>query len=119
MTLIKDMQDHRIIYFWTDDSGEVISPVLASLTQADEWRVEYLNSEYEGYQKRTSPLDRRRYQHKRDLHPRQANVAPLFQSGRRATDRQARVSKDLAAEKLQQLFEIYEPKEDMESKQRS
>lgn len=118
MTLVKDMQEHRIVYYWTDTNGEPISPTLASLAQADEWRLEYLNTNYEGYQKRRSFIDRRRHQHKRDLHPRQANVAPLFQSGRRATDKQARVAKDLAAEKLQQLFELYEVKEEMDAKHR-
>lgn len=119
MSLIKDMQDHRIVYYWTDSSDEVISPILVTLAQADEWRSEYLNRAYEGYQKRTSPIDRRRHHHKRDLHLRQANVEALFQSGRRATDRQVRVSKDLAAEKLQQLFELYESREDLDAKQRN
>lgn len=114
MTLVKDMQDHRIIYYWINQSSEVISPFLVSLERADEWRRDFLNNMYEGHQRRRSSIDRRRYQHKRDIHSRQGNVAALFQSGRRSTDRPARVGKDLAAEKLKRLFNEYQPQEDQD-----
>ncbi len=111
MTLVKDMQDDRIVYCWTDTTNQKLSPLLASITLADEWRLQYLNDNYEGQQRRSSSIDRRRHQHKRDMHQGRGNVSPLFNIGRRATDKQAKVAKDLAKEKLQTLRAAYESAE--------
>lgn len=107
MRLVKDMQEDRIVYFWTDASNQILSPLLASVPLADEWRVQYLNDNYEGQQRRSSSIDRRRHQHKRDMHQGRGNVSPLFNIGRRATDKQAKVALDLAKDKLQALREAH------------
>lgn len=111
MTLVKDMKNHRIVYYWNDLDGQTLSPELPTLAIAEEWRKEYLQAVYEGHQRRVSTIDRRLYQHKRDQHPRSKKIESLFESGRRSTDRSARVDKDFASEKLQQLFEEYEREE--------
>lgn len=111
MTLVKDMQEDRIVYYWTDTTNQKLSPLLASITLADEWRLQYLNDNYEGQQRRSSSIDRRRHQHKRDMHQGRGNVSPLFNIGRRATDKQAKVAKDLAKDKLQTLRAAYESAE--------
>lgn len=111
MTLVKDMQEDRIVYYWTDTSNQKLSPLLASITLADEWRLQYLNDNYEGQQRRSSSIDRRRHQHERDMYQGRGNVSPLFNIGRRATDKQAKVAKDLATEKLQALRAAYESAE--------
>jgi len=112
MSLVKDMNNYRIVYYWNDLKGEQISPDLHSKSAAEEWRTEYLQTVYEGYQRRDSTVDRRLYEHKRSQHPRSANIESLFQVGRRSTDRGARVEQDLAAEKLESLFSLYETKDD-------
>ena len=109
MTLVKDMQNDRIVYYWTDKQHQQISPFLASIPLADEWRTQYLHEAYEGRQRRTSSIDRRRYLHKRDMHQGRGNVSPLFSGGRRATDKEAKVSKDLASKKLQALIDEHNP----------
>ena len=119
MTLVKDMHNHRIVYYWSDLDGQQISPELPSQATAEEWRREYLQTAYEGYQRRTSTVDRRLYQHKREQHPRAAKVESLFHSGRRSTDRPARVVTDLAAEKLQELFDQYQRAQEKTDKQQS
>ncbi len=109
MTLVKDMQNDRIVYYWTDKQHQQISPLLASIPLADEWRTQYLHEAYEGRQRRTSSIDRRRYRHKRDMHQGRGNVSPLFSGGRRATDKEAKVTQDLAGEKLQALIDAHTP----------
>lgn len=107
MRLVKDMLDDRIVYYWTDPQQQPLSPPLASITLAEEWRDDYLNDVYEGQQRRASSIDRRRYLHKRDMHQGRGNVSPLFSGGRRATDKQTRVNQDLAQAKLQAFMDEF------------
>ena len=114
MTLVKDMQNDRIVYYWSDKQGQQFSPLLASVQLADEWRRQYLHDAYEGRQRRTSSIDRRRYLHKRDMHQGRGNVSPLFSGGRRATDKEAKVAQDLASEKLQAWVDEHTPADENE-----
>ena len=118
MTLVKDMHEDRIVYFWTDASNQILSPLLASVPLAHEWRLQYLNDRYEGQQRRASSIDRRRHQHKRDMHQGRGNVSPLFNIGRRATDKPAKVAVDLAKDKLQALRAEYESTETVERRKK-
>jgi len=104
LLLVKDLQADRIVYYWTDIEGAIISPLLASLIRADEWRKVYLHENYLGQQRRSSTIDRRRYAHKRELHSGAVNVSPLFKRGRRAEDQAIRVDCDLAEAKLNALL---------------
>lgn len=103
LELVRDFESGRIIYYWRDPTGEILSPAIASLTLAEEWRNTYLWQGYQGRQRRGTPLDRRRHAHKRELHPRAANVSALFNGGRRASDRVVKLKIDLAAEKIEAL----------------
>lgn len=109
MMLVKDMQKDRIVYYWSDKQGLQFSPLLATVQLADEWRRQYLHDAYKGRQRRTSSIDRRRYQHKRDGHQGRGNVSALFSGGRRATDKAAKVSQDLASKKLQAWVDKHTP----------
>lgn len=104
LLLVKDLQADRIVYYWTDIEGAIISPLIASLVRAEEWRKVHLQENYRGHQRRSSTIDRRRYAHKRELHSRTANISPLFKRGRRAEDQPIRVDCDLAEAKLNALL---------------
>lgn len=111
MRLVKDLHNHRIVYYWIDDADIRISPELASLELADEWRQQYLHETFQGWNRRTSHIDRRRYQHKRNKQATERGGLHLISSGRRRADRVAKVDLDWAKDKLCALFAEYQPEQ--------
>ena len=112
MRLVKDLHNHRIIYYWIDDSDVKLSPDLASLELAEEWRLVHMHESYQGWNRRTSHLDRRRHQHKRNQQALDRGGMNLISSGRRKADRSAKVDVDRAKSKLAALFSEYQPEND-------
>lgn len=109
MKLVKDLHNHRVVYYWVDDDRVRFSPVLPSLTAAKEWRTTHLYQEYQGWNRRTSHVDRRRYQHKRNNLALDHEQMALLTSGRRTSDRTSKVAIDRAQPKLAALFAHYTP----------
>lgn len=109
MKLIKDLHNHRVIYYWVDDNNLRCSPVLPSLTAAKEWQTVHLHQEYQGWNRRRSHVDRRRYQHKRNSVALDQEQMALITSGRRSSDRTSKVAIDRAQPKLTALFAQYAP----------
>ena len=107
MALVKNMHEDRIVYYWCDDAGKRVSPLLANKALADEWRRQTMHENYAGKERRSSSLDRRLYQHKREQHQGNTKVSPLFSQGRRTTDKPVKVEHDLAKAKLEELFAQY------------
>ena len=111
MELVKDLHNHRVVYYWVDDDRVRLSPVLASFTAAKEWRTAHLHDEYPGWNRRRSHIDQRRYQHKRNSLALGHEHIALITSGRRSSDRTTKVTIDRAQPKLAALFAQYAPKE--------
>ncbi|MEH6576153.1 MAG: hypothetical protein V7731_03655 [Amphritea sp.] len=104
MKLVKDLSHSGIIYYWIDDSGEKISPDIACLTLAEEWRTKYLFSTYEGEGRRRSIIDRRRDEENREhLDTTLLDVGPNS-DGRRIADISVKVDIDLFAEKIKKVL---------------
>lgn len=103
MILVKDLLGHRIVYYWLDGADKV-SPELASLALAEEWYIKYNHSLYDGPERRSSHIDRRKLYTKRDKE-RNTELLPTNPVGRRITDRHVQVSLDLAKQKMLDLAE--------------
>jgi len=56
LLLVKDLQADRIVYYWTDIEGAIISPLLASLVRAEEWRKVHLQENYRGRRAEDQPI---------------------------------------------------------------
>lgn len=104
MKLVKDLIDHRIVYYWTVDDHR-ISPVLASFVLAEEWIAKFYNDSYLGEERRRSHIDRRKLYTARDR-LRNVEILPTSPVGRRVSDKPVKVDIDLAKEKMQKLIEI-------------
>ncbi|MBV0934512.1 hypothetical protein [Marinobacterium weihaiense] len=96
MTLCKDLVEGRIRFYWTSQSGALLSPMMATLQEAAEWWTAFQFSQYEGPERRCSIIDRRSdHDKRRRFESRDAN--PM---GRRTTDRPVRVDCDMATPKI-------------------
>ncbi len=103
MHLVKDLHEQRIVYYWIDEQETQISPFLASIPLAEEWRNLYLHKQYQGWDRRRSHIDRRRLVHKRDQASAQHAISNPAK-GRRSSDKPIKVDIDLAKSKLEKLF---------------
>ena len=104
MQLIKDLNDIEIIFYWTDDSGQMLSPALHSLPLAEEWYKNFLFSTYEGKERRHSIIDRRSNEERRTKMDRNQRFGRRNPTGRRASDKPISVTLDLTKEKLKLLY---------------
>lgn len=104
MKLVKDLVDHRIVYYWTLDEHR-ISPLLASFVLAEEWFIKFHNDTYVGEERRRSHIDRRKLHNHRKKTEAIA-IVPTNPAGRRLIDKPVKVDIDLAKEKMQKLIEI-------------
>ncbi|WP_139044301.1 hypothetical protein [Marinobacterium stanieri] len=99
MQLLKDYIDDRICFYWSDQSGGLVSPRLATFQDAEEWWKRYLFGRYQGKERRRSIFDRRTNHAKRQ---RVADGA-AWGLGRRITDLPVRVAHDLASRKVLEM----------------
>ncbi|WP_286238277.1 hypothetical protein [Neptuniibacter halophilus] len=100
MRLVKDLHRSSIVYYWNDTDDVMISPHLANLNLAKEWRDTYLFSLYAGEERRRSVIDRRQDESSRRAMDIALYVARIRPQGRRITDIPVTVDIDLAADKL-------------------
>ncbi len=102
MKLVKDLSDSgSIVFYWTyDEAGEAISPELKTLQLADEWRKNYLFSQYEGMERRQSIIDRRKNGDKRKKMEKNYKSSRQNPQGRRESDQTVNVDIDLFQEKI-------------------
>jgi len=97
MKLFKDLVDGRIRFYWSSTrSGAPLSPMMATLQEAEEWWKTFQFSQYEYTERRCSVYDRRSDHDKR----RRMAEGKGNGHGRRSTDRPLRVACDLAAAKI-------------------
>lgn len=104
MKLVKDLVDGRIVYYWMDDHGEVVSEFLHSFIEAEEWWKVLMFSLYDGEERRRSICDRRQDEATRkklEFREKYNRTNPM---GRRMTDIPVSVDLDLSKEKINQLY---------------
>ncbi len=104
MRLVKDLIDSGIVYFWVDNDSEKLSPDIATLALAEEWRTRYVHSQYPGDERRKSHIDRRKNRDKRMELDETLFASRLLPHGRRKTDVPVEVDIDQAAEKLKVFY---------------
>lgn len=104
MKLMKDLADERIIFYWIDSSEERLSPSLATLDLAKEWRDQRMFDSYPGAERRSSIIDRRSNRNKRESMTKSHRSARTNPQGRRITDIPVAVDVDLVKEKLQEFY---------------
>ncbi|SEG76175.1 hypothetical protein [Marinobacterium lutimaris] len=101
MYLVKDLVGGRIVYFWQDKNGSPRSDFFSTFLNAEEWWKTHVFALYAGVERRTSIIDRRTNYDKRRRLDHSHRFASSNPNGRRITDLPVKVSRDLAAEKLQ------------------
>ncbi|WP_432696760.1 hypothetical protein ACQUQP_19885 [Marinobacterium sp. YM272] len=103
MYLIKDLVDGRIVHYWLDEEENPVSAFFSTIQHAEEWWKAEMFSRYEGTERRSSIIDRRSNEDKRQRLDRSNRFASIHPNGRRVTDEPVKVHRDLVAEKIQQL----------------
>ncbi|WP_286240813.1 hypothetical protein [Neptuniibacter halophilus] len=104
MKLVKDLYDSDIVFYWTGDSGEKLSPNLHTLMEAEEWWKREMFARYEGPERRKSIYDRREDSETRKRFERNHKFSRHNPQGRRQTDQPVKVDIDLAKEKIEQIM---------------
>lgn len=102
MKLCKDFVDGRICLYWSSDTGALLSPMMSTLQDAEEWWKTFQFTQYAGPERRLSIYDRRSDYDKR----RRMAEGALGSSGRRSTDKPIHVECDLAAAKITLLSHV-------------
>jgi hypothetical protein len=103
MKLVKDLVDGRIVFYWMDEKGTLISEYLHPLLEAEEWWKHFMFAQYEGEERRLSIYDRRQDLETRkrlELREKYNRTNPI---GRRVTDVAIAVDLDLSKEKIDEL----------------
>lgn len=85
--LIKDFRDYQFVYYWYEKGQGRISPLLPTLTHAEDWIILKQRESYAG-------LERRR----------RASTPTI---GRRSTDAHISVDIDIAAQKITDLKQSF------------
>jgi hypothetical protein len=104
MQLVKDLIEGRIVFYWMDEHGEVVSEFLHSFIEAEEWWKTFMFSQYSGEERRQSICDRRQdaeTRKKLEFREKYNRTNPI---GRRVTDVPVTVDLDLSKEKIEQLY---------------
>lgn len=96
--LVKDFESHKIIFYWLDSQSKKISPSLPSIDLAKEWIIDHHFCAYEGPERRSAKIDRRRL----DKHD-PFSIRNPYSKGRRITDRPIKVHINLADQKIKKL----------------
>lgn len=103
--LIKDFVGGHIVLYWVhDENREPVSPYLSSLTQAEEWWLNYQFGLYEGEERRATHIDRRRLETTRNNMHRSTQIASHHPDGRRYTDREIAVDEDRSRISMMQYY---------------
>lgn len=102
--LIKDFVDQKIVLYWADEAGRVVSPMFLNLKQAEEWWLQYNFSLYRGVERRQSIHDRRKLHSQRTSEQRSRQIPSANPDGRRYTDIEIRIDRDLSRVKLLQFY---------------
>lgn len=102
--LIKDLIEGRIVFYWMDENGEVVSTYLHSFIEAEEWWKMFMFSQYSGEERRQSICDRRQDMDTRRKLEFREKFNRTNPTGRRVTDIPVTVDLDLSKEKIEQLY---------------
>jgi hypothetical protein len=103
LTLVKDLENFNIVFYWIDSTKKQVSPLLPTLTHAREWYTEHCFSLYKGNERRQRICDRRNSEQLRwDIAGRRNNS----QHGRRASDKPIHVDVDLAKAKINEMQDV-------------
>ena len=103
LTLVKDLEDFNIVFYWVDCQKAQVSPSLPTLTHAREWYTEHCFSLYKGNERRQRICDRRTSEHLRwDITGRR-NTS---QHGRRSSDKPIHIGLDLAKIKINEMQDV-------------
>lgn len=103
MTLVKDLVSGRIVFYWMDEDGEVISEYHHSFLEAEEWWKTFMFSQFQGEERRRSICDRRQDSETRKKREFREKFHRTNPNGRRKTDVPISVDLDLSEEKIKQL----------------
>ncbi|SIS96394.1 hypothetical protein [Neptunomonas antarctica] len=103
MKLVKNLTDNGIRFYWIDESEDRLSPELATLQLAKEWRIQTLFNTYKAVERRSSIIDRRSDSNKRERISKNHHSLQSNPQGRRVADRVVEVYIDLAKKQLQAL----------------
>jgi hypothetical protein len=104
MKLVKDLTHDGIRFYWIDESEERLSPELATLDLAKEWRIKTLFDSYKESERRVSVIDRRSDSDKRERTSKTLRASQSNPQGRRITDIAVQVDIDLVKQKLKELY---------------
>jgi len=105
LKLIKDFKEGAIVLYWLDDdANEQVSPDFNSMTLAEEWYRQFQFDLYEGTERRTSHIDRRRLVTTRTNMHRSKQIASHLPDGRRYTDRDIMVDEDKSRVSMMQYY---------------
>jgi hypothetical protein len=102
--LVKDLSPSGIVYYWTDELFDKISPDIPTIQLADEWRTRFVFSKFQGIERRHSFIDRRKDNNQRKELDKNLFYNRLNPVGRRVTDGPVSIDMDLAVEKLQVYY---------------
>ena len=104
--LIKDFVDHKVVLYWSDDHGTIVSPMFTSIQSAEEWWLKYNYSLYTGPERRKSFVDRRRLHSQRTREERSRHIPSPKPEGRRYTDIEIKIDKDISRVKILQFYSM-------------
>lgn len=104
LKLIKDFDNFKFVYYWACPDQGKVSPNLPTLLHASEWIIEHNSSNYNGVERRTTMVDRR----KKKLKPNNAESELVYSrrenpEGRRVTDKVPKIDLDLTPEKFNEI----------------
>lgn len=104
--LIKDFIDQKIVFYWADADDKPQSPYFNNMTQVEEWWLKFNFSLYKGEERRGSFVDRRRLHSQRNAEHRSRQIPSQTPDGRRYTDIEIKVDKDVSRVKLLQFYSM-------------
>jgi len=102
--LIKDFVDQKIVLYWTDENGHIVSPMFTALSNAEEWWLRYNFSQHPGVERRKSIVDRRRLYTQRTQEDQSRHIPTTHPEGRRYTDREVKIDRDISRVKMLQFY---------------
>jgi len=102
--LIKDFVDQKIVLYWIDEGGHILSPMFMALSTAKEWWLEYNFSNYYGVERRKSIVDRRRLYSQRTREDQSRHIPSAQPEGRRYTDIDIKIDRDISRVKMLQFY---------------
>lgn len=101
LSLIKDFIEGNFVLFWTEVGTQLRkSPILSSLEDAEEWWLKHHFSLYDGHERRSSIVDRRKHHSERANRERSSRFVGSMPDGRRFTDRDIKVNLDKSRESM-------------------